>query len=138
MTSILTETQALTRTGGTFVAVGTTGRLYTTFTPATVIANANLTNYAGNLYNFNTAANAVAAVLGAQQAFASGAALVVGALYRDMGDRIVYAAGSQTVAIFARVQALNQIAFEGSETTNTYICVWTAAPASVPISVGRL
>ncbi len=93
-------------------------------------------NSAGSVYNFTTQDNAEAAI---DTTFATGTSLVVGAFYEDMGDRIVFSALGQTIAIFAKVRRLNEIAYEGAETA-LYTCIWAGAPnganTTAPMIVG--
>ena len=48
---------------------------------------------------------------------------------QDKGNRIVFSAQGQTVAIFAEVLLLNNLSTEGGETTY-YACIWAGNPAS--------
>lgn len=125
-------------TGGNLIAVSTAANTYV----ASVVDAARPTaastgslNAAGSVYNFNTQANASTAI---GVTFAAPTALVVGQLYEDMGDRILFSAAGQTIAIFAKVRLMNQVAYEGTETP-LYLCIWAGAPSgAATVGVARL
>jgi hypothetical protein len=127
MTSILTETQAMTRYNGTFVVItGTTNAIASTFSNSSAIGASGFLNAAGSVYNYSTVSDATTAI---GDSFATGATVVVGTLYQDKGNRIVFSAQGQTVAIFAEVLPLTNLSTEGGETT-FYICLWSANPGT--------
>jgi hypothetical protein len=137
MTSILTETQALTRSNGTFVVVtGTTNAIASAFSNSAAIAATGFLNSAGSVYNYSTTGNAVTAI---GSSLTTTTTVVVGSLYQDKGNRIVFSAQGQTVAIFAEVLPLNNLSTEGGETT-FYICLWSGDPttAECVVRVARI
>jgi hypothetical protein len=125
MTSILTETQAMTRSNGTFVVV-VAGNISSAFSNTLAVAASGYINSAGSLYNYQTTANASSAITASMT---TGTAVVVGDLLQDKGNRIVFSAEGQTVAIFAEVLLLNNLSTEGGETTY-YACIWTGNPTA--------
>lgn len=131
MTSILSETQALTRSNGTFVVVAAADNaISSAFSSTAAIATAGFINSAGSVYNYGPSGSdtgAERAVAAIENSMTTGVSAVVGALYQDKGNRIVFSSNGQTVAIFAEVLPLNNLSTEGGETT-FYICIWSANP----------
>jgi hypothetical protein len=127
MTSVHSQILNHTLTGGHFIAVSTSAYTYLASDVEAAFPTASTTgflNAAGAVFNFTTLGRAQSAI---NNNFDDGTALAVGQLYEDMGDRIVYSAQGQTVAIFAKVRLLNQAAYEGSETP-LYTCIWVGEP----------
>ncbi len=137
MSSTLRTMAASQTTGGFFMPIVVVGNfLYTGFaTPPS--SGTGYVNAAGNVYNYTTAANAVSA---AGTAFSGDTTLTASTLLRDMGDRYVFMAGGQTVAIFAAVQPMNDngTSKEGDSLVY-YTCIWSAKPdGNCTVAVARI
>jgi hypothetical protein len=124
MSSTLRSIAASQRTGGSYISISASGEHYTGFTAPTS-ASTGFVNNAGNKYNFTSGANAATAIAAA---FTGDTSMTVGNLYRDLNERYEFVAQGEVVAIFATVQLLNQVEYEGSE-AQLYICIWSAASA---------
>ncbi len=133
MSSIGSTFAANKLTGGTLIGISTATTIFSgDFTPA---AQTGYSSTDGSVYKYATAANAASAVAGS---FATDAANVVGALYRDMGDRKTFmTTNGAVVAILASVQKLDAVAYEGTPSI-FYTPIWSADTASVAVSVARI
>ncbi len=139
MTSIARKIDALTRTGGSLIGIGATAYAFSNFTAPTGVGGA------GSVFDFQSATthagDATAAVAGLALALGTGSnAITAGALYRDMGDRYVFSANGETVAIVAGVQPLTNVEYEGSR-QKFYTTIWSANPAAstwAAVGVARL
>jgi hypothetical protein len=127
MSSVLSEVAALKTTGGTFICVKAGTSLASAFTAPT----SGFTSSAGRVYGYATSGAATTAIA---SAFATDVAVTVGLLYRDKGDRIVFSAAGETIAIFAAVMPLVEAGYEGNATTQ-YACIWAGASAGEYVPV---
>lgn len=132
MSSIGSTFAANKLTGGTLIGVSTATTIFSgLFTPA---AQTGYVSTDGSVYNYATPANAASAVAGS---FATDAANVVGAVYRDMGMRLTFVSGGVVVAVLAAVQKLDAVAYEGTPSI-FYTPIWSADTGSVAVSVARV
>jgi hypothetical protein len=128
MSSILSEVAALKTTGGTFICVKAGAPvLASAFTAPT----SGFTSAAGKVFGYATSGAATTAIA---SAFATNVDASVGSLYRDKGDRIVFSAAGETIAIFAAVMPLVEAGYEGNATTY-YACIWAGASAGEYVPV---
>lgn len=133
MSSIDRKIHQVNFTGGTFVGVGATGAyVFSNFTAPTVGPTSSVYSYTTGATQADDSALALAglaAALGTQSN-----SITAGECFRDMGDRFVFMAGGEQVAVVAAVQPLDNAANEGSQ-NRMYLTIWNAAPAA-PCVVG--
>jgi len=116
-------------TGGHFIGLGVSSAV-AMIASGYVVPPSSGTGYlnaAGSCFNYATAANAQTAIAAAFDATTTPLTLAAGVLLEDMGDRIVFSAQGQTIAIFAKVRQLNDFAYEGLPDT-FYTCIFAGAP----------
>jgi hypothetical protein len=128
MTSVHSHILNHKLTGGHFIGLGVANcGAFPTYTEPTSSSTGFL-NSAGSVFNFSSSANALTAIAAAFSG--SKLTLSAGVLLQDMGDRVVFSAAGQTIAIFGKVRQLATAAYEGNETPY-YICMWAADPAAI-------
>ena len=114
-------------TGGHLIGLGVTSpanaAYFSSYTAPTSSAT-GIVNIQGSVFEFQTPANAEAAIITAFGGTAT--TIAAGQFFEDMGDRYVFTSKGMVIAIFAKVRRLNNIDFEGDR-VSAYTCIWTGA-----------